>query len=412
LLSKQELIDVIEKCNNLSALGPNKLTWSHIKSIIKNKECIFKLLDIANVCIDLEHWPSHFKTSTMVIIPKPNKSAYDSPKVYHSIVLLNTIGKLFKKMIGECFQFHTIANNFVHQSQLGGLKQRSTIDAEVILTYIIRLGWVKNLITSTLAFDIAQFFLSLNHQLLPLIFDKAGLDHKVSNFFKNYLVGRKTKYCWNDFISLIFNINIGVGQGSVLSPILSALYLSSIFQILEKHLKILNIPISMIPFVDNSLFVSQNKSISLSNANIFCSYKVISSLLLKFGLIIKHEKTDIFHFSKAHGPFNPPALNLSPLDGPSLLPKEIWKYLGFIFDHKLTFRNRIDFYSNKAISTIKCMKLLENSMRGINPIQKRQLYRCCALPIALYRFSLWFYNKSPTYYHFNILRKMQRRATL
>jgi len=50
LFSKQELIDAIEKCNNSSAPGPNKLAWSHIKSIIKNEECIFKLLDIANVC--------------------------------------------------------------------------------------------------------------------------------------------------------------------------------------------------------------------------------------------------------------------------------------------------------------------------------------------------------------------------
>ena len=114
--SKQELIDAIEKCNNSSAPGPDKLNWSHIKSIVKNEECIFKLLDIANVCTDLEHWPSHFKMSIMVIIPKPNKSVYDSLKVYHPIVLLNTIGKLFEKMIREHLQFHTIANNFVHQS--------------------------------------------------------------------------------------------------------------------------------------------------------------------------------------------------------------------------------------------------------------------------------------------------------
>jgi len=53
LFSKQELIDVIDKCNNLSAPGPDKLTWSHIKFIIRNKECIFKFLDIANTCIDL-----------------------------------------------------------------------------------------------------------------------------------------------------------------------------------------------------------------------------------------------------------------------------------------------------------------------------------------------------------------------
>ena len=161
--SKQELINVIEKCNNSFALDLDKLTWNYIMFIIRNKDCIFKLIDIANACIDLGHWPSHFKTSMMIVIPKPNKSIYDSPKLYWPIVLLNMIGKLFKKMIGEHLQFYTISNSFIHHSQLGSLKQRSTTDASVILTHIIHLGWVKNLITSTLAFDIAQFFPSLNH---------------------------------------------------------------------------------------------------------------------------------------------------------------------------------------------------------------------------------------------------------
>ena len=72
--SKQELIDAIEKCNNLSVLGLDKLIWNYIKSIIKNKDYIFKLINIANTCIDLGHWLSHFKTSITIVISKPNKS--------------------------------------------------------------------------------------------------------------------------------------------------------------------------------------------------------------------------------------------------------------------------------------------------------------------------------------------------
>jgi len=141
-------------------------------------------------------------------------------------------------------------------------------------------------------------------------------------FFKNYLVGRKTKYLWNDFISPFFNVNVGVGQGSALSLILSALYLSPVFLSLENHLKILKIPISFISFVDDGLFISQNKSISYSNTNLFCSYNIISSLLTRCGLVVEYVKTDIFHFSRSHGVFNPPPLNLSVLGGPILLPKE------------------------------------------------------------------------------------------
>ena len=141
-------------------------------------------------------------------------------------------------------------------------------------------------------------------------------------FFKNYLVGRKTKYLWNDFISPSFNVNVGVRQASTLSPILSAFYLSPIFLSLENCLKILKIPIFIISFVDNGLFISQNKYISYSNANLFYSYNIISSLLTKCSLVIKHGKTDIFYFSRSYGAFNPPSLDLFALRGPILLPKE------------------------------------------------------------------------------------------
>jgi len=50
------------------------------------------------------------------------------------------------------------------------------MNAGVALTYLIQSGWIKNLTTSMLAFNIAQFFPLLNHQLLPLILDKAELD--------------------------------------------------------------------------------------------------------------------------------------------------------------------------------------------------------------------------------------------
>ena len=61
---------------------------------------------------------------------------------------------------------------------------------------------------------------------------------------------------------------------------------------------------------------------------------------------------------------------------------------------------------------IKCMKLLGNSSRSINPLQKRLLYRYCALPIALYGFQLWFYNRALMSYHMKALNKMQRRAAI
>ena len=103
-------------CNNSSTLGPDKLSWSHLISILKDNICIANVIKIANACIDLGHWPSHFRRSFIVIIPKPNKSSYDSPKSFRPIVLLNTLGKLIEKIIGERIQFHVITNNFIYLS--------------------------------------------------------------------------------------------------------------------------------------------------------------------------------------------------------------------------------------------------------------------------------------------------------
>ena len=281
-----------------------------------------------------------------------------------------------------------------------------------MLTHIVQSGWAKGKATSSLAFDISQFFPSLNHRFLVLILEKTDLDPKVVSFFSNYLTQRSTKYLWNNFLSPPFEVNVGVGQGSVLSPILSSLYLSPLLFTLENRLKILNIPISILSFVDDGHFISQNKSFHISNSHLFCSYNILSNLLDSFGLVIEHSKTEIFHFSRSQGIFNPPPLDFSPLGGPTLHPKGLWRYLGFIFDRKLSFHKHINYYANKAISTVKCMKLLGNSSRGINPLQKRLLYRCCALPIALYGFQLWFYNRALMSYHMKALNKMQRRAAI
>ena len=410
--SKEEFKQAIVKYNDSLAPRPDKLLWRHLKSIVKQDECLVNIINIANACINLGHWLNYFKCLSTIIIPKLNKLSYDQVKMFHSIVLLNTLGKLTEKVITKRVQFIVTKNNFIHLCQLGGLKHKSTIDVGVALTHIVRLGWTKGKTTSTLAFDILQFFPSLNHHLLMSILYKAGLEPKVTTFFVNYLVQKKTNYVWNNLQFPDFEVNVGVGQESALSPILSTLYLTLFFYILEKRLLNLNISISMLSFVDNRLIIAQNRTLLSSNSQLFCSYNVLLNLLSDFGLVIEHGKTEVFHFNRSHGAFNPPSLNLSLLGGPILHPKDSWKYLGFFFDWKLTFCQHIDFYSNKAISMVKYIKLLGNLSHGISPIQKQQLYRCCVLPIALYGFQLWFYNKAPMVYHIKLLNKMQRRAAI
>jgi len=72
--AKKELLNTIESYNNTLTPSLDKLSWRHLKEIIRNEEYIDKLINIANIYINLEHWPSHFKALSTVIISKPIKN--------------------------------------------------------------------------------------------------------------------------------------------------------------------------------------------------------------------------------------------------------------------------------------------------------------------------------------------------
>jgi len=181
----------------------------------------------------------------------------------------------------------------------------------------------------------------------------------------------------------------------------------------KKRIKNLNkeIPIDILSFVDDGLLISQEKSYSLSNFFLLCSYNIISKILIDTGLIMEHNKTELFHFTRACHPPNP-SIDLLSVGGSVISPKPIWRYLGFYFDHRLNFNYYTHFYAMKCLSTLSAMKMLGNSSRGLLPIQKHLLYRTCILPIVLYGFQLWFFKGTPIIKNITELKKMQRRAAL
>ena len=52
---------------------------------------------------------------------------------------------------------------------------------------------------------------------------------RVVLFFSDYLIGRSTQYSWSSFLSGACDADVGVGQGSALSPILFFFFLNHQF---------------------------------------------------------------------------------------------------------------------------------------------------------------------------------------
>ncbi|CAA7264615.1 unnamed protein product [Cyclocybe aegerita] len=283
-LQEHELLSALKGCSNSSVPGPDHVTWAHLKELFKDKHILMLFIVLANACLWVGHWLRIFEESLSVIVPKPNKPSYAVPKAFRPIVLLITFSKLIEKMIANRIQFDTVKHDIFHPNQLGGIRQRSTEDAGLILTHLI-----------ALAFDIAQFFPSINHEMFMAVLRKQGFLPILVDFFASYLVGRSTVYCWNTFQSDSQSADMGVRQGSALLSVISGLFIAPVMNLF--YIKAAPLNTTLLSFVDNGAILAQSKQLDDNNVGLHKAYKIIYLLFVAFALVLEHDKTELFHFS-------------------------------------------------------------------------------------------------------------------
>ncbi|KAF8677861.1 hypothetical protein AX14_004770 [Amanita brunnescens Koide BX004] len=225
--SCQEVHDAIALTSNNSAPGPDRITWELLKTAFQVNGAPEGLCHLFNQIRVSGVWPSWFKQSSCVIIPKPNKPRYNIPKAFRPISLLNTLGKLLTKIIAARMQFDCLKYDILHPGQCGGVVKHATIDAGVTLASFVAESRELGLHSTACAFDIAQFFPSLSHRACALILKRFGFNPSLIKIFDSYFTGRVTRYKWDSATSADFDFDIGTPQGDCISPILSAIYLAA-----------------------------------------------------------------------------------------------------------------------------------------------------------------------------------------
>jgi hypothetical protein len=118
---------------------------------------------IYEACFSLGYHPMRWRQSIGIILAKPNKSDYSMPKAYRIISLLNTMGKALEKMMATRLNYLANTGNLVHDTQMGGRRQRSAIDTSLLLLHYIQHQRAtskkkKPLVTTTVFLDIKGAF--------------------------------------------------------------------------------------------------------------------------------------------------------------------------------------------------------------------------------------------------------------
>ncbi|KAF8627901.1 hypothetical protein AX17_006103 [Amanita inopinata Kibby_2008] len=80
-ISKTEIQDALSLCSNVSAPGLDHLTWYHLKHLTNDESFLHTLAALYNDILNMGIWPSAFKESFSIIIPKLNKPHHDTAKM-------------------------------------------------------------------------------------------------------------------------------------------------------------------------------------------------------------------------------------------------------------------------------------------------------------------------------------------
>ena len=397
-ISVAEIRDMLWMTSNCSAPGPDNISWHHLKAIMDLENVDQAICIMFNNICNSGVWPRWFKESVSVIIPKPKKTDYTLPKSYRPIALLNTLGKLLTKIIANRLQFDAAAYSLLHQGQCGGVQKHATIDAGLALLDFINNNRERKWHVSACAIDIAQFFPSLNHRAVVRVLAKLGFTNKLTILLDSYFRDRTTTYRWDTATSDPYDFSMGTPQGDCLSPIVSALYLSVAIKAVFPHIFPPG-PVRSLFFVDDGVLYTASDSLERNVQILSSTLTRLLTILAYIGLNIEPSKTELIHFYAFQ--LNTSARTLARIHQPPLnfewngadftiKPVQVWRYLGFFFTPTLDWSYHIQYYTNKAFSSVRACGMLGNSIRGIGPKQRSLAYQACVLPILSYGLALWY----------------------
>ena len=178
--------------------------------------------------------PLAWRSSIGVILPKPGKRDVCDPKSYRIIALLNCLGKVLEKIFATRLSYLANTTGLLHSSQLGGRKQRSTIDAALLLTQYIEEQRMSrkvqsNTITTSIFLDIKGGFDHVSKNKLIGVLEKLCLPRTLINWVSSFLSNRSIQLAFNNSrMEQLVDLSVGTPQGSPISPILFLLYIRDI----------------------------------------------------------------------------------------------------------------------------------------------------------------------------------------
>ena len=392
-VTPQEVENCLKKTSNKSAPGYSGVSYQAIKWVwaIHPDWLMFVIKWSLRLGVHNDRW----KRSVTVVLPKPGKPRYDTPKSYRPIQLLECLGKLVEKIVAKRITYDCGKYNILPPEQFGGRSSSSCVDAGLSLVHDIEHAWKRGLVASVLAIDIKGFFDHVNRRRLIRILWEAGFPIPIVRWVESFLTDRQAAVKVDGYIGDMLPVHNGIPQGSPISPILSVLYSAGIILEIREATDLvtfLGIPLLPRSYIDDFAILVISESI-VDNVRVLSEgLDRLISLLGAVGMTIDPDKLDLIHFSKRPGNSIGAHSVTCTVDGQRIVvePKKVMRWLGIFFDTKLTFSEHVKIMSNRARSIINGLRCLSNTIRGLSQSHLRILYKTCVIPVMTYASAVWY----------------------
>ena len=176
------------------------------------------------------------------------------------------------------------------------------------------------------AFDVVNIELLLERLLI------IGIPEDVIELISEWLKNRCFYVTVGEGNSIVYDSNVGTVQGSILGPILYAIFVSPLFD-LEK----------MTLFADDNYIILWNRQLSALITDMKKTIESITKWLRQSGLKVNELKTELCLFHRKDQPPVQITVNES-----IIISKDQIKVLGIVFDSKMQWHYQIQNTINKS----------------------------------------------------------------
>lgn len=326
-VSPEEVTDVISNLKNKSSTGIDNISIKTLK--LCSIEIAPQLACIINLSISSGIFPSSLKTAKIIPVHK-NNDTHDVCN-YRPISVLSAISKIIEKIIFNRMTDFLNLNSIFCSNQHGFRSNRSTLTAACHFFEYVYHELDKRKHVAGLFFDLSCAFDCLNIKFIESKLYNIGFRGVFLEWIIDFLSDRKIFVKINDSQSELYNINIGVPQGSVLGPLIFLLFVND----LPDHLKTDSLTIYA---DDTSLAVSAQTLEDLTH-----STRTIAKCFVNWcnsnGLMVNITKTKFVYFHP-HNLYD--SYNLSfQLDNSTIITSKSTKFLGLHVDMNLRWTEHI-----------------------------------------------------------------------